>query len=338
MKCSFEGSLSFTIFGASHGDAIGVTIEGLPVGLEPDMEALRVFLARRAPGSSPLSSGRKEGDMPRFVTGLFRGRTDGTPVTALIFNEDARSGDYEALRTTPRPGHADFAAAVKYHGYQDYRGGGNFSGRMTAPLCIVGGLCLQLLKEKGIEFSSRIVEIGGVSGEEAMEQRILDAKAAGDSVGGIIEVCVTGLPVGLGGPLFEGLEGRIARTVFAIPAVKGIEFGAGFAAARSKGSGNNDPFRMEEGRIVTESNHSGGILGGISTGMPLIFRAAVKPTPSIGRAQKTVDMETGENTILEITGRHDPCIVPRALPCMEAAAAVVILDAMLERKKEEPWN
>ena len=338
MHNSFEGNLRFTIFGESHGSAIGVTIEGLPVGFAPDMEALRAFLSRRSPGNSPLSSSRKEEDLPDFVSGIFKGRLSGGSVTALIRNTDARSSDYERIRYTPRPGHADYTAELKYRGFQDYRGGGSFSGRMTAPLCIVGGLCLQLLEQRGICVRARIAEIGGVSDSTAaMEQRILDAKAQNNSIGGIIEVCAEGVPGGLGGPLFEGLEGRIAQAVFAIPAVKGIEFGAGFGSARLTGSENNDPFRMEDGQIVTDGNRSGGILGGISDGMPLTFRVAVKPTPSIGQTQKTVDIISGENTELTITGRHDPCIVPRALPCMEAATAIVLVDALLERKKEEPW-
>lgn len=336
MKSSFTGNLSFTIFGESHGSAIGVVIEGLPAGFSPDMTALRAFLSRRAPGNSPLSSSRKEADLPEFVSGLFEGRVCGGPVTALIRNTDARSSDYDPLRFTPRPGHADYTAEQKYSGFQDYRGGGSFSGRLTAPLCVAGGLCLQLLEERNIRVSSRIVEIGGVSGAD-MERRILDAQATGDSVGGIIEVCAEGVPAGLGGPLFEGLEGRIAQTVFAIPAVKGIEFGSGFASAAMTGSENNDPFRIEDGRIVTSSNHSGGILGGISDGMPLVFRAAVKPTPSISREQESVNMKNRENIRMNISGRHDPCIVPRALPCMESAMAVVLVDALLERKKEEPW-
>ena len=336
MKATFDGNLRFTIFGESHGSAIGVTIEGLPVGFEPDMEALRSFLSRRSPGNGPLSSSRKEEDLPEFVSGLFEGRLCGGPVTALIRNTDTHSSDYGRIRSTPRPGHADYTAQLKYRGYQDYRGGGSFSGRMTAPLCIVGGLCLQLLEQKGIAVRSRIVEIGGCT--DNFEQRISEAKAQNDSVGGIIEVCATGVPGGLGGPLFEGLEGRIAQTIFAIPAVKAIEFGAGFEIARLTGSENNDPFRMENGQIVTETNRSGGILGGISDGMPLVFRVAVKPTPSIGQVQKTVDIISGENTELTITGRHDPCIVPRALPCMEAATAIVLVDALLEKKKEEPWT
>ncbi len=346
MKSSFSGNLSFTIFGESHGSAIGVTIEGLPVGFQPDMEALRAFLSRRAPGNSPLSSSRKEADLPEFVSGLFDGRVCGGPVTALIRNTDARSSDYDTngdgsqkSQNVPRPGHADYTAELKYRGFQDYRGGGSFSGRMTAPLCIVGGLCLQLLAQRGIAVSSRAVEIGGISGSaEALEQRILQAKAEGDSVGGIIEVCAAGVPGGLGGPLFEGLEGRIAQTVFAIPAVKGIEFGSGFEGSRLRGSENNDPFRMDGGEVITASNRSGGILGGISDGMPLVFRVAVKPTPSIGKTQQSVDIISNANTDLTITGRHDPCIVPRALPCMEAATAIVLLDALLERKKEEPWT
>lgn len=335
MNSSYYGNISFTIFGESHSPEIGVTVEGLPKGFAPDLDALQRFLERRAPGKSEFSTPRKEPDIAEFTEGLSDGVISGDRVTAIIRNTNTRSKDYSELKIKPRPGHADYTAAVKFGGKADYRGGGHFSGRLTAPLCIVGGLVMQLLEKEGITVTSRIAEIAGISGDEAkMKQAILDAKAEGDSVGGIIECTVLGLPVGLGDAMFDGMEGRIAKLVFGIPAVKGIEFGAGFEAARLRGSENNDPFEMQCGRVVTKTNNCGGILGGITNGMPLTFRAAFKPTPSIAKEQDTVNLETGENAKLSIVGRHDPCIVPRALPCVEAAAAIAVYDAILERRKE----
>ena len=276
------------------------------------------------------------------------------PLTAIIRNTNTRSGDYDNLRDTPRPGHADYTAQIKFSGAQDVAGGGHFSGRLTAPLCIAGGICLQLLEKQGVTVRARIVSVGAVTdgspflspvGEKAfpavsdaaaaaMQAEIAAARADGDSVGGVIECVIEGLPAGVGDPMFGGLENLISRTVFAIPAVKGIEFGAGFAAARMRGSENNDPFRVENGTVVTETNHCGGILGGISDGMPIVFRAAFKPTPSIARQQRSVSLGQMENKTLVIQGRHDPCIVPRAVPCVEAAAAIAVLDAVMARKKE----
>ena len=335
MNSSYFGNISFTIFGESHSPEIGVTIEGLPQGFAPDFDELNSFLQRRAPGRSELSTPRKEPDTPEFTEGICDGKICGDTVTAIIRNTNTRSKDYSELRIKPRPGHADYTAAVKFGGKADFRGGGHFSGRLTAPLCIAGGLIIQLLEKEGITVESRIAEIGGISGDEdKMKQAILNAKAEGDSVGGIIECTVLGLPVGLGNAMFDGMESRIAKLVFGIPAVKGIEFGAGFEAARLRGSENNDPFEMRDGKVVTKTNNCGGILGGITDGMPLTFRAAFKPTPSIAKEQDTVNLETGENAKLSIVGRHDPCIVPRALPCVEAAAAIAVYDALLERRKE----
>ena len=341
--------LRLTIFGQSHAPAIGMTLEGLPAGEAIDMEALQAFLKRRAPGQNAWSTPRKEADAPEFLSGLVENVTCGAPLTAIIRNTNTRSGDYANLAVVPRPGHADYTAQVKYSGHQDYAGGGAFSGRLTAPLCIAGGICIQLLKRRGIEIISRIASVGTaedtapltcstaekpfptVSDEAgtAMRAVIADAKAEGDSVGGVIECAVLGLPAGLGGPLFDGMEGRIASIVFGIPAVKGIEFGAGFASARLRGSENNDPFTVENGTVKTVSNRCGGILGGITDGMPLTFRAALKPTPSIARAQQSVNLKTLTPETLRVTGRHDPCIVPRAVPCVEAAAAVAVYDALL---------
>lgn len=341
--------LRLTIFGQSHAPAIGMTLEGLPAGEAIDMEALQAFLERRAPGRNDWSTPRREADAPEFLSGLVGNVTCGAPLTAIIRNTNTRSGDYANLAVVPRPGHADYTAQVKYGGHQDYAGGGAFSGRLTAPLCIAGGICIQLLKRQGIEIISRIASVGTaedtapltcstaekpfptVSDEAgtAMRAVIADAKAEGDSVGGVIECAVLGLPAGLGGPLFDGMEGRIASIVFGIPAVKGIEFGAGFASARLRGSENNDPFTVENGTVKTVSNRCGGILGGITDGMPLTFRAAFKPTPSIARAQQSVNLKTLTPETLRVTGRHDPCIVPRAVPCVEAAAAVAVYDALL---------
>ena len=354
MSSSYGENIRMTIFGQSHSAAIGMTLEGIPAGKKLDFDELAAFLSRRAPGKNAYSTPRKEADTPEFLCGIVGDTTCGTPLTAIIRNTNTRSADYSQLKTLPRPGHADYTAEVKYHGAQDYAGGGHFSGRLTAPLCIAGGICKQLLKQEGIEIISRIAAIGGIEDEgvlrastaekefpvvsdlqgERMKARIAEAKAQGDSVGGIIECAVLNLPVGLGDPMFGGMENRIAQIVFGIPAVKGLEFGAGFAVSQMTGSENNDAFCIENGTVRTETNHCGGILGGITNGMPLTFRAAFKPTPSIAMAQKSVNLETGEQTELSVTGRHDPCIVPRAVPCVEAAAAIAVYDAWLGRKKE----
>ena len=358
MSSSYGENLRIHIFGESHGPAVGVTVEGIPAGEAVDLAELQRFLDRRAPGRNAWSTPRKEADVPEFLSGLREGRTCGTPLTAILKSANTRSGDYDALRDVPRPGHADYTAWVKYGESRDSRGGGHFSGRLTAPLCVAGGICLQLLAREGITVLSRIAAIGGIRDEgeltastaekafptvsdsagEAMRSAIAAARAEGDSLGGVIECAVLGLPAGLGDPMFDGMENRIAAAVFGIPAVKGIEFGAGFAAAGLRGSENNDAFSVENGRIITDSNHCGGILGGITDGMPLTFRAAVKPTPSIARPQQSVDLTTGEIVPLTVTGRHDPCIVPRAVPCLEAAAAIAVYDALLARRKEQAWN
>ena len=354
MSSVYTGNLTVSIFGQSHAPAIGVTVDGLPAGLPVDPDELQRFLSRRAPGQNAWSTPRREADAPEFLCGLKNGKTCGAPLTAIIRNTNTRSGDYENLKDIPRPGHADYTAQVKFGGAQDVSGGGHFSGRLTAPLCIAGGVCMQLLEREGISIRARILSIGhatdsapfdapvaekpfpAVSDDAAaaMQAEIAQAKADGDSVGGVVECVVEGLPAGIGEPMFGGLENLIARAVFAIPAVKGVEFGAGFAAARLRGSEHNDAFRVQDGRIVTETNHCGGILGGISTGMPVVFRAAFKPTPSISRQQDSVSLSRMENTTLVIHGRHDPCIVPRAVPCVEAAAAIAVLDAWMGRKKE----
>lgn len=331
MSNSFGSCFRFTIFGQSHAPAIGVTIEGLPSGFEIDMEKLAAFMARRAPGGK-YSTARKEADSPEFIAGLVNGKTCGAPVTAIIRNNDTRSKDYEYMRTVPRPGHADYTAMVKYGPSRDYAGGGQFSGRLTAPLCIAGGIAIQLLEKLGVSVEAEILSIGGEQDKVKMYELIDKVRLEGDSVGGLIGCTVSGLPAGIGEPMFGGMENRIAQAVFGIPAVKGIEFGVGFEAANMRGSECNDPFRLEEGKPVTAGNNHGGILGGISSGMPIVFRTAIKPTPSIMKEQQSVDLSCMEETTLQVRGRHDPCIVPRAVPCVEAAAAAAVLDAYLESK------
>ncbi len=351
--------LKVSVFGQSHAPGIGCVIDGLPAGEVVDPDMLASFLARRAPGRDPFSTARKEADLPEFLSGLTDGKTCGAPLCALIRNGDQHSKDYSEIADKPRPGHADYTAHVKYGGAQDVRGGGHFSGRLTAPICIAGGIARQILARRGIHIGAHIYAINGVcdtafdpclvsaqdferletksfcvlddNAGAAMQERILAAKSSADSVGGIIECAVTGLPVGLGDPMFDGMENRLAQILFGIPAVKGVEFGDGFASAALLGSENNDPMTVDDnGSIRMTSNHAGGILGGITTGMPLLLRCAIKPTPSIGQPQKTVSLSAGENAELTVHGRHDPCIVPRAVPVVIAATAIAILDTMLD--------
>ena len=328
MSSIFGNNIKVSVFGESHGPAIGVTIDGIPAGKTIDMDKLMSFLARRAPGNSKYSTRRKEPDRPEFLSGIRDGVTEGSPITAIIRNLDSHSGDYSGINDIPRPGHADFTAHVKHHGYEDYRGGGHSSGRLTAPLCIAGGICRQLLEEQGIQIKGSIDEIHGNSEDPLGEiDRVLGEN---DSVGGIVKCIATGVPAGIGDPIFDGAENRIAACVFGIPAVKGIEFGNGFGAARLKGSENKDSFQYEDGEIRTATNNHGGILGGITSGMPLEFRVAFKPTPSIGIVQDSVSLSKEENVKLTIRGRHDPCIVPRAVPCVEAACAIALYDMIKE--------
>ena len=354
MSSTCGENIKLTVFGQSHSAAIGMTLEGVPAGESIDLNELEEFLKRRAPGQNAWSTGRKEADIPEFLSGLKGNVTCGTPITAIIRNTDTRPGDYEALRNIPRPGHADYTAYVKYGENADFSGGGHFSGRLTAALCTAGGICLQILRREGIEVISRISSIGPVKDrgellsstagngfptadrEAAIEMQgfIASCRAEGDSAGGIIECKVLGLPAGLGDPMFDGMENRIAKTVFGIPACKGIEFGAGFEAACMRGSENNDPFDVKDGKVVTKTNNCGGILGGITDGMPLVFRAVFKPTPSISREQESIDLTAMEKTTLKVSGRHDPCIVPRAVPAVEAAAALAVYDSLIARRKE----
>ena len=329
MSSSYGENIRITIFGQSHAPAIGVTIEGLPAGFTIDHAALQAFLDRRAPGRDPTATARREADAPEFLSGLVGDVTCGAPLTAIIRNTNTRSQDYDALRAVPRPGHADWPAQVRFNGFQDVAGGGHFSGRLTAPLCIAGGIVLQILAQKGVTVQAHAERIGGETDPERQRAAILAAKTAGDSVGGVIACEVRGMPVGVGDPMFGGLENRIAQAVFGIPGVKGIEFGDGFAASERKGSENNDPYRMVDGKVKPVTNHAGGILGGLSTGEPITFRVAIKPTSSIAIEQDSVNLQTGENARQRVHGRHDPCIVPRAIPCVEAAAALAVYDAYL---------
>lgn len=329
MSSTYGKNVKISIFGQSHSEAIGVTVDGIPAGFEIDMDALQEFMDRRAPGKNKYSTPRKEADKPEFLSGLVGNVTCGAPLTAIIRNTNTRSGDYDNIRDIPRPGHADYTAHVKYGGFEDVSGGGHFSGRLTAPMCIAGGIFKQMLAAEGIEIHAEIKEIGG-STEDPFGQ-IDKARERGDSVGGIIECTVTGLPAGIGEPMFDGIENRVAQAVFGIPAVKGIEFGRGFDAARICGSENNDEFYFDGDGAKTRTNNHGGILGGISSGMPIVFRTAIKPTPSIAIEQNSISYEKGEDAVLKVSGRHDPCIVPRAVPVIEAAAAMAIYDLMKEK-------
>ena len=353
MSSTYGENLKLSIFGQSHGPAIGLTLDGIPAGLPVDADLLQVFLNRRAPGQNDWSTPRREEDRPEFLSGILDGFTCGAPIAAVIYNKNTRSGDYANLKDCPRPGHADYTAQIKYGGFQDAAGGGHFSGRLTAPLCIAGGLCKQWLEEMGIRINARISALAGI--EDApldpihpetnrigavfpvidpeagtrMREAIAAARAEGDSVGGIVECVITGLPGGLGEPMFGGVESRIAQIVYGIPAVKGLEFGAGFSVSTLRGSQNNDAYTLEDGTLRTLTNHSGGILGGITSGMPVLFRAAIKPTPSISRPQQSISLSKEEIQTLIVKGRHDPCIVPRAVPVVEAAAAIAIFDLIL---------
>lgn len=355
MSSTYGENLKLTIFGQSHGAAIGMTLDGIPAGLKVDADELQAFLNRRAPGQNDWSTPRKEEDRPEFLAGIVDGYTSGAPIAAVIYNRNTRSGDYANLKDCPRPGHADYTAQIKYGGFQDAAGGGHFSGRLTAALCIAGGLCKQWLAELGIHIGAHIASIAGekdtpfdplapqldaVSAEfpvlspaagEKMRSVIDTAKKDGDSVGGSIECAITGLPAGLGEPMFGGVESRIAQIIYGIPAVKGLSFGI----TQPYGSENNDAFTVADGKVKTVTNHCGGILGGITNGMPLTFCVSVKPTPSIAQPQQTVNLKTGEVTTLEIKGRHDPCIVPRAVPVVEAAAAIAIYDLILSNTQTE---
>ena len=355
MSSTYGNKLKLSIFGQSHGAAIGMTLDGVPAGLPIDMDLLQQFLNRRAPGENNYSTPRKEADSPEFLSGIVEGHTCGAPLSAIIRNANIRSGDYDNLKDCPRPGHADYTAQIKYKGYQDAAGGGHFSGRLTAPLCIAGGLCKQWLELQGIHIAAHIKNIAGVADEpillnwtepdlelienefpvvnpsagEKMRAAIANARAESDSVGGVIECFVTGLPAGIGEPMFGGMESKIAQIIYGIPAVKGLDFGSGFTGSYLRGSQNNDAFTICNNVVRTTTNNAGGILGGITTGMPLVFSVAIKPTPSISLSQNSINLSNGQPQELKIKGRHDPCIVPRAVPVIEAAAAIAVYDAYL---------
>ena len=355
MKNTFGTHITLTLFGESHGPEIGCVVDGLRPGLRVDEDFIAHRLNLRRPGG-PGSSARVEMDPFRIVSGVWQGRTTGTPLCILIPNTEARSGDYVNLKNTPRPGHADWTGHVKYQGFNDPRGGGHFSGRLTAALVAAGAIFLAALRERGVRIGTHLARCAGVAdrpfgdlaadldaldraafpvldearGEE-MKAAVLAAAAEGNSAGGVLETAVTGLPAGLGSPWFDTVEGLLAHALFSIPAVKGVEFGDGFALADMRGSQANDRFRMEDGKVVTTTNHNGGINGGLTNGMPLLFRTAIKPTPSIAAPQRTLDLGTGEETELRIAGRHDPCIAPRARAVQDAITACVMLD-LLEGK------
>ena len=346
--------MKYVIFGESHGPAIGVTLTGVPAGLELDMDAIAREMARRAPGRSALSTARREDDQPEILSGVFEGKTTGAPLCAVIANTDTRSQDYTRTKDLARPGHADYPARVRYQGYNDYRGGGHFSGRLTAPQVFAGAVAKQILARRGVFVGAHISSVYGISDQlledwdslravadkdfpvlddqagEQMRQAILEAKDEQDSVGGAIECAVFGLPAGLGGPDFgENAEGIFSQYLFAVPAVKAVGFGAGAAFALMRGSEANDPLYMDDdGAVRAEQNCAGGINGGITNGMPLVFEVTMRPTPSIARTQFTVDMVKGENAVLELHGRHDPCVVHRAVPVIEAAAALAACELL----------
>lgn len=327
-------NLRLTLWGESHGPAIGVVLDGLPPGFEPDWDAVDREMARRAPGNDPTATPRKETDRYEVLSGLFENSTTGAPLCAVIRNENTRSGDYTP--NIPRPGHADYTSYIKYKGYGDYRGGGRFSGRLTAPLVWAGAIVKQILTSRfGIEITARAALIHGEGDSAAQREAILTAKADGDSVGGIIECVATGVPAGAGEPFFGSLESDIAALLFSVPAVKGVEFGDGFRMAEMYGSQANDAMSAREGKITFRTNHNGGILGGITNGQPVVVRAAIKPTPSIGKEQETVDLNIVQTVRHSVKGRHDPCIVPRAIPVVEACVALVLMDTLLYMDKEE---
>ena len=359
MSGVWGNNLKVSIFGESHGNAIGITISGLPSGIEIDLDLIDKEMERRAPGRNNLSTARKESDKPEILSGFFEGKTTGTPLCAIIRNADTRSKDYGKLKDLMRPGHGDYTGAIKYDGFNDYRGGGHFSGRITAPLVFAGAVCKQVLAKKGIEIGAHINSIKDIkdesfnytninseelkklrdmelplvdpSKEEAMRNTILEAKNKGNSVGGVVECAVVGIKAGYGDPFFDSVESILSHLLFSVPAIKGVEFGEGFRITEMYGSESNDDFYYDGDVVKTRTNNNGGILGGITSGMPIIFRAAIKPTPSIINKQQTINLKDKKDEVLEIQGRHDPCIVQRALPVIEAVTAIGILDLVKGR-------
>ncbi len=377
MSSSFGTALRITVFGQSHSQAVGCVIEGLPAGFALDIKKLDAFMQRRAPGRNAWSTPRFEADAPRIISGLNPdGKTCGAPLTAVIDNTNTRSADYDELRRVPRPGHADYTAQAKWHGSQDIAGGGHFSARLTAPLCVAGGIALQYLEARNVSIAAHVAQIANIrdvpfdamrltstatehllqqmhtlhdqqptgfptinakAGED-MRQAIADAHAKGDSLGGMVECVACGMPAGIGGPRYDGIQGTIARVVFGIPAIKGLEFGDGFHVAEMTGSKNNDPYRMLNGKPAPVSNHAGGSLGGITTGAPIVFRIAIKPTPSISQEQSSIDFVARQDVALSVRGRHDPCVAPRAVPIAEAAMAISLLDSWLSYPPSDDWT
>jgi chorismate synthase len=363
MSSEFGNNIRIKIFGQSHSPEIGVIIEGLPAGEQVDMIRMQAFLNRRKGGTKSYTTPRSESDEPQIVSGIENDMTDGNALHAIFVNANVMGKDYSMYEKVPRPSHVDYYAKVKYGEGYDVSGGGHFSGRLTLPLCFAGEICKQILERHGIFVGAHISSVAGIVDEkydtvkifadellspgmkefpvindgagEMMIEKILEAKYDGDSVGGTIECAIIGLPIGVGDHMFEGIENQISKAVFGIPGVKGIEFGAGFQAANMRGSEHNDAYVFENGEVKTKTNNAGGIVGGMSTGMPVIFNLALKPTPSIALAQDSVNLLTGENVKISIQGRHDPCIVPRAVPCVEAATAVVMLDMITEFMKEK---
>ncbi len=355
MKNTFGNQISITLFGESHGPAIGAVLDGLAPGIPVDEDRIRELLSRRRP-SGDISTARHESDPFMIQSGVFEGKTTGTPLCILIPNGDTRSADYAQMQRLARPSHADYTAHCKYHGYEDYRGGGHFSGRITAALVAAAGIVLPALERKGVRIATHIARCGGIADRsfadmdadmaalqgksfpvlddargEQMQEAILAAKRNADSVGGVTETVVTGLPAGVGEPWFDTMESVLSHALFAVPAVKGVEFGAGFALAEMNGSTANDPFYGENGVVYTKTNHSGGINGGITNGMPITFRCAFRPTPTIGQEQQTIDLQSGENGVLTAHGRHDPCIVHRACVVVEAMTALTVADMLAVR-------
>lgn len=359
MSSEFGHVIRVSIFGQSHGEAIGAVIDGLPAGEKIDMDRIAAFMARRAPGGNGATQ-RKEKDQVRIVSGLVNGYTCGAPLCGIIENTDTRSQDYKALADIPRPMHADYPAHVRHKGFNDVRGGGHFSARLTAPMCFAGAVCLQLLEKRGIHIGGHILSVGHVFDtpfdpmnedpavfapladrkppviDEAVAEKMMaeieNARSNGDSIGGSVELCVLGLPAGLGEPPFGGVENRLSEALYAVPAIKCIEFGAGRAVSQMRGSKHNDPYVIRDGQIKTASNRHGGILGGLTTGMPLLFTCHFKPTPSIAQEQQSVSLSQMQNAALAVRGRHDPCVALRAVPCVEAAAAIALYDLYLEAK------
>ena len=356
MSSTWGNNIKVSIFCESHGEAIGTVLEGIPAGQKINFDEIICQLNRRKPRNDGFTTSRKETDNFKILSGIFKGHTTGTPICAVFYNEDADSSSYKDL--VFRPGHADYTAHVRYQGFEDYRGGGHFSGRLMCPLVFAGSICRQILENKGISIGSHISSVGNINdksfdpvnvskaslknlsqsefpaidqeAKSIIERKILSIKSQGDSVGGTIECAIVGVPAGLGNPIFDNIESKISSIIFGIPAVKGIEFGRGFDSSKILGSENNDNYILKEGKISTETNNHGGILGGISSGMPIIFKVAFKPTPSIAKKQITIDAKNNSQKILKLTGRHDPCIVLRAAPIVESAAAIAILDIAIK--------